>query len=202
MALGKKTGGRLTKLTKPIQAIIVKHIANGTPRKHAAQAAGIAESTLRGWAAKGRTEKGGIYVAFLADLKAAESKFIASNAAIIQKAARGVKETTIRVKNGVDGTETTTTTRRVFDWAASAWLIERRDPENFSSARQELADMKKQLAAVTQQLAVLTNAQQSRTPVAGPASSPASEAGGVADSPSPASGGEGKPAGPAGELPP
>lgn len=95
--------GRPTKLTPEVQAKVVEALRLGAPRKLAAEYAGIAYDTLREWCLR----RGPFYVAFAGALKEAESKGSVAALAKIQKAA-------------TDG-----------QWQAAAWLLERRDPENF-----------------------------------------------------------------------
>ena len=76
MAKHKNPGGRTPKLTPEVQKAIVEAVATLTPRRFAADRAGIAESTLRNWLARGRKEKKGEYVAFLAAVKKAEADAI------------------------------------------------------------------------------------------------------------------------------
>jgi hypothetical protein len=174
MARGKKVG-RTIKLTPTVSASIVKSIAGGTPRKYAAQAAGTAESTLRSWSVRGKRDKKGPFPAFLAEIRTAEAKFIESNVATIRKARDGVDETTIKVLTGPKGVETTKTVKRVIDWAAAAFFLERFAFEEFSTANKEIAALKKQLAAVTEKLETVMRhgADQPRTPPAGTGGSPA-----------------------------
>ena len=116
--------GRPTKLTPEVQAKVVEALRLGAPRKLAAEYAGIAYDTLREWCLR----RGPAYVAFAVALKEAESKGSVAALAKIQKAA-------------TDG-----------QWQAAAWLLERRDPENFGR-RQVVALMRAPIEPVVDDLA-------------------------------------------------
>ncbi len=151
----------ILKLTPKLIATIAKHVSKGSPRKYAALAAGVAEVTVKKWVARGRSEKTGIYVSLVAALKDAEGSFVASNVAVIKKAANGVKETVVKESVDKDGNvRRETTTRKVFEWTAAAWLLERRVQEEFGASRNELKELKKMLVVVTAKLEALTNGQQ------------------------------------------
>ena len=197
MAEKRKKAGKTTKLTPQVHAAIVRHVKNGTPQKYAAQAAGIKESVLKDWINRGRREKSGIYSDLANALKEAFGDFVASNAKVIQKAADGVIETTVKETIGppipkADGTfgpglvtERIVTTRKVIAWAAAAWLLERRAQEEFSNAKSELQLLKKQLASTNDKLEALLRVQQQVTssPVEtiGAEDHPVSPVGGEAD---------------------
>jgi hypothetical protein len=103
-----------------VQKVILAGIAAGLPRKHAAERAGITEQTLNSWLRKGKTKRAPAeFLSFLSALKKAEADAVARNVAIIQTAAKGGK------------------------WTAAAWWLERRYPEEFSSFRGELAELKR-----------------------------------------------------------
>lgn len=158
MARGKKTGGRQTTLTPEIQEAILAHVRNGTPQKYAAQAVGIKEACFRSWVNRGRKETSGIYFNLATALKDAYGAFIASNVKVIRNAAEGVIEETVKETKDKDGNiRTERTTKRVFEWAAAAWLLERRAQEEFSNAKAELAVIKKQLIANNETLEQLKN---------------------------------------------
>jgi hypothetical protein len=176
---------------------LARHVAKGTPRKYAAQAVGIAEVTLKKWVARGRAERSGIYVSLVSALKAAEGSFVASNVAVVKKAANGVKETVVKEATlldrlgrpvllvgpddkpvmGSDGqpvaaTKKETTTRKVFEWTAAAWLLERRAQDDFGANRNELRQLKELVTALTAKVEALTNAQHQGAGPAGQESAP------------------------------
>ncbi len=162
---GTLGNGRPSKLTPEIQSKIIEHVRNGTPQKYAAAAAGIKEPTLKTWLARGRKEESGIFSDFASALKDALGEFVARNVQIIQNAAEGVIEETIRETTTPAGVrETVTTTRLVFEWTAAAWLLERRSQEDFSNAKSELLLLKKQLVSTNEKLEAVVRAQQSINP--------------------------------------
>jgi transposase len=111
---------RPTKLTPERQKVILAGIAAGLPRKHAAERAGITERTLRLWLRKAQSKRAtAAVISFSSALNKAEADAVARNVAIIQTAAKGGK------------------------WTAAAWWLERRYPEEFSSFRSELVELKR-----------------------------------------------------------
>jgi transposase len=98
--------GRQTLLDDVTAQRIVEAVKLGAPWYLAAQAGGVAASTLRQWKAKGAAGEEP-YVAFLARLKSAEAEGAAEALRIVREAARS-------------GT-----------WQAAAWLLERRYPKSF-----------------------------------------------------------------------
>ena len=136
--------GRTPKLTPAVHKVIVKSVRDGVPLKHSARAAGVGESTMRAWRARGRAEESGPYTAFQADLLKAESGAVVRNTATVQRAAAERDEVTVKKTEYADGrSETVTTTRRVFEWTAAAWWLERRYPEEFSGNKKELGQLRK-----------------------------------------------------------
>jgi len=210
VAKGKKTGGRQSTLTPGVHKAIVAHVRNGTPQKYAATAAGIPEGTFKKWLSRGIRESRGIYRDLWAALKEARGGFVASNVGVIKKAANGVMETTVKettiqdrlgrpvLVTDADGrpildnagrptvaTRRETTTRKVFEWTAAAWLLERQAQEEFGANRLEVKELRKQLAAVTAQLERLADGQQRGTDPPGEAGG---QAGGTAQPDRPAGG--------------
>jgi hypothetical protein len=127
MAGDGKGRGAIGKLNEATHAAIVKAIGAGLPRRHAAALAGISYVTLHNWLARGRREAEGPYFEFFAALKKAESEFIARNVKAIEVAGK-------------------------VSWQARAWLLERMFPEEFSSLRQEVAQLKKEHSAILKRL--------------------------------------------------
>lgn len=187
-----------SRLTPKIVAAIVRHVRNGTPQKYAAQAEGIPESTFKKWVHRGIRESRGVYRNLWNSLKEARGGFVASNVNVIRRAANGVVETTVKettlldnfgrpvllvdkdgaVQKDKDGNpivavKRETSRRKVFEWTAAAWLLERQAQEEFGANRLELKELKKQLAAVTERLEALTHAQQQGARPAGEAGTPA-----------------------------
>lgn len=76
-------------------------------------------------------------------LKKAESDFIARQLKIIRKAAGPRTETTVKKTEVPDGEKIETTTKRVVEWTAAAWLLERRHPDQFGKREtEELAKLR------------------------------------------------------------
>lgn len=121
---------RPTKLTPETRQRICDNITLGMTYEHATQAAGIDYSTFRKWILRGEAEKDRvnendrakirkdelIYVEFVEALKESEARGIRNNLAMITKASK-------------DGS-----------WQASAWILERRHPEDYG--RKDKLDMK------------------------------------------------------------
>lgn len=110
------------KLTQKISKQIVQGIRLGMPMKYAAQRAGVTYSSVFRWKREVAAGRNGIYKQFVEGLKRAEGAFIARNLKVIDTAA---KEKT---------------------WQASAWLLERRSPENFSAHRAELKQLRDEIS--------------------------------------------------------
>jgi hypothetical protein len=96
-----------SKLTPQIQKEIGQNITLGMPLKFAAEAAGVAERTFYHWMEKGEKESKGQYHDFFIYCKNCQSKAVQLHLKLITKAAS-------------DGS-----------WQASAWILERRHPEEF-----------------------------------------------------------------------
>jgi transposase len=105
---------RPSKLTPRLRGRIALAVSAGTSYKAAAQSAGVAESTLHSWLARGRAEQGARrqdaserpYVRLLEAVEQASGRAEVRAAELITKAA-----------------ET--------DWRAAAFYLERRDPETW-----------------------------------------------------------------------
>ncbi len=98
--------GRPTKLTPAVQRKLCKALADGNTRTDAARIAGIGLTTFKVWMIRGKKHKTGIFRAFRAAIKEAESKASSSMVGKIRKAANE-------------------------QWQAAAWWLERRRPEDF-----------------------------------------------------------------------
>jgi hypothetical protein len=115
--------GRPSKYTPERVQKICNLLKLGNTRKAAAHGSGITEETFSDW----RQKKKG----FAELIELAEAEFESRNVALIQKAAAERKVEIVKTKTySVQGkgliTETVTTTKVEFDWAAAAWLLERR----------------------------------------------------------------------------
>ena len=147
MARKKTKSGRLPKLTEEVAKVLVDNVTAGVPRKHAAQRAGVTDRTVQRWLAAARKAKSGPLVSLLSSLKKAESDCIARNVAIVQRAASEREEVTTKETRYPDGTvKTEKTVRKVIDWCAAAWYLERTCPEDFSLNRKEIRQMIKDIA--------------------------------------------------------
>jgi transposase len=96
-----------SKLTPQLQKEIGNNIKLGMPLKFAAEAAGISEATFYNWMERGEKESKGRYLEFLEYIKQCQSVAVQLHLKIITKAAS-------------EGS-----------WQASAWILERRHPEEF-----------------------------------------------------------------------
>jgi hypothetical protein len=100
--------GRPCALTPEARERIVQAIIAGCSRADAARYAGVGESTLRRWIARGRAEKEGPFAEFVNAVLDAEARAsVLANGCI----ARAIR----------DG-----------DWKAAAWFLERRFPERYA----------------------------------------------------------------------
>lgn len=103
------------KLTPQLQEQIGNNITLGMPLKFAAEAAGITEVTFYNWLKRGEAESKGRFYEFAEHVKACKAKAVQLHLKLITKAA-------------TDGS-----------WQASAWILERRHPEEFG--RREKVDV-------------------------------------------------------------
>lgn len=105
-----------SKLTPELQKEIGNNIKLGMPLKFAAEAAGISEKTFYIWMEKGENEEKGKFHDFFIYCNNCKSTAVKLHLTLITKAAK-------------DG-----------NWQASAWILERRHPEEFG--RKDKLDMK------------------------------------------------------------
>lgn len=130
-----KTRGRKPKLTPEVIEKICKGVSLGMAYKHAASMAGISESSFYAWKERAEGAKSGIYLDFLEALKEAESKGVAANLQNINATAQG-REEVVEIREGIDavtGKPVKVTTKKYTgrNWQASAWILERRHPEEY-----------------------------------------------------------------------
>lgn len=97
-----------SKLTPEIQAEIGKNITLGMPLKYASEAAGVPERTFYQWMEQGEKQNSGKYRDFYDYCENCKSVAVKLHMTLITKAAKE------------DGS-----------WQASAWILERRHPEEF-----------------------------------------------------------------------
>lgn len=95
------------KLTHQLQEQIGNNITLGMPLKFAAEAVGITEQTFYNWLKRGEAESKGQFHDFAEYMKACQAKAVQLHLKLITKAA-------------TEGS-----------WQASAWILERRHPEEF-----------------------------------------------------------------------
>ncbi len=108
--------GRTTKLTPDVQKEIGQNIILGMPIKFAAEAAGIGETTFYRWMQSGEKAKRGKFREFWEYIKECQAKAVQLHVKLITRAAN-------------EGS-----------WQASAWILERRHPNEFG--RKDRIDMK------------------------------------------------------------
>lgn len=120
--MGSKESGRgRNKYTPEVHAEIIRNLKLGAFRKHAAEAAGIAHETFVEWMRLAKVGKEP-YVQLLQDVEQAMAEDALRNQTIITKAAGGPH-------NG--------------DWKAAAWNLERKHPQLYTPALQQLKDADK-----------------------------------------------------------
>jgi hypothetical protein len=119
---------------------LLRAISSGLTYKDACAFAGISEGTFYNWKAKAEEAKSGKFFEFLKDIKKANLKAKASHLNNIKSAAFGgedVVEERIEVDAKGDTVSKTTTTKKTArQWVASAWILERRFPEEFGRNRE------------------------------------------------------------------
>lgn len=105
-----------SKLTPELQKKIGDNIILGMPLKYAAEVSGITEKTFYNWLEAGETAKSGAFSEFYNYIQECKAKSIQTHLKLITRSAK-------------DG-----------NWQASAWILERRHPEEFG--RKDKIDMK------------------------------------------------------------
>ena len=103
--------GRPTKLNPTIQGLLCDAIVKGLPFNHACSLVGISYQTMREWMKKGKNQLEGLYRDFYVAIKKSE-------ALVVQNALESIHSAS-----------------RAGTWTASAWLLERRYPEQFGRKR-------------------------------------------------------------------
>jgi hypothetical protein len=118
---GKKVSrGRPTSLTPEVQEKICDTIRSGNFRDVAAQSAGISVRALREWVSKGKKAKYGIHREFLHAVLVAESE---AEIVCVNRVIEASKE----------------------DAKHAEWWLERKFPERWSTHKQELNRLRKEL---------------------------------------------------------
>lgn len=121
--------GRPSDLTPERTRTICEALEQGLSDGLAAQLAGVAPSTLAGWKKRGADPQEVDYVEFLTAYKKAEAKFAQAHLCLIAAAATDPK-----------------------NWTASAWLLERRFPDDFGRRERVEATVDARVNVVTVKL--------------------------------------------------
>ena len=154
--------GRPTKLTPALTAAFCGRLAEGLSRTRAAAAVGVTKKTICAWLKLGRSGRSSVYAGFLADVLAAEARFVADQLAVVVRAAGPRTERITRTTTRPDGAVTVEVVERpAGDWRAAMWLLECKDPDGFGSDRRELAELRKELAEVRRSIAATSCATPS-----------------------------------------
>lgn len=132
------TWGRPPEVESDNAKNFIEGVRAGLTYRLAANLAGLSEGGVYYWLKKGKQEKAGKkskagpgpYLKFFEAVKKAEADFAAKNLANIQRAA----DSTDRL------------------WTASAWLAERRFPEDYGDQRREVSELKKLIAQQGKQI--------------------------------------------------
>lgn len=136
----------VSKLTPEVLKSVLDSVSKGLTQRLVAARAGVTDRTIRTWMRKGK--QGDVeFTSFFSAVKKAEAEAIAKKVAIILKAANGVTERTVKRTTFPDGTtKEETSTRKVFEWTAAAWWLERNFPDLYGSDRMRMRHLEKRLA--------------------------------------------------------
>ncbi len=146
--------GRTPKLTPELLAAFCDALAGGLSRAKAAAVVGIAPKTVCRWVQAGRAGRSADHVLFVREVRAAEARFVASQLAVVRRAAEPRVERLTRTTTRPDGSTTVEVTEReACDWHAAKWLLECKDRETFGPHRRELTDLRKELAELRRSIA-------------------------------------------------
>lgn len=105
---------RPSKLTPRLRERIALAVSSGASYRAAAASAGVAESTLHLWLARGRAEQGA------ARRARGEARYVLLVEAVEQASARAEVRAAALFSRAAEN-----------DWRAAAWFLERRDPQTF-----------------------------------------------------------------------
>ena len=138
------------KLTPEIIKTLAKHVSNGHTNIDACRLAGISEATFYRWLKIAEGKTSGLHYDLDEALERANADFKQFHLDIIIDAASTPKKQTHREQISVpgppgdDGKPTTkiekvkvTVTETPPQWTASAWLLERKFPDEFASAQRK-----------------------------------------------------------------
>ena len=123
------------KFTDGTRKAILVAIEKGNSQKNAAALVGLRGETLSRWLKEGRDAESGDFHNFA---KAVAKAKIRGEQALIEHirdtATAGLSHEETREEVSDNGNKTTVITKRVVDWRAAAWLLERRDPQHWGAA--------------------------------------------------------------------
>ena len=144
--------GRPSKFAPESVEVVLAYVRRGSPRHIAANAAGIGRSTLMRWMARGKSERRGQFRDFWDALKKAEAELVVDSLGRIQTVSNGgalLSRTSVTNPRGV-----TTVVEKVAQpvWQASAWLLERRHPEEFAVNAREIKGLLKDVKELNARL--------------------------------------------------
>ena len=150
--LKKPKPGRPSKFVPEAATVVLAHVRRGSPRHIAANAAGIGRSTLMRWMARGKSERRGQFRDFWDALKKAEAEMVTVSLGRIQSAGDGgavLSRTSVTNSQGV-----TTVVEKFAQpiWQASAWLLERRHPDEFAVNAREIKGLMNDLKELNARL--------------------------------------------------
>jgi len=128
--------GAPTKLNKKKQQAFCEAIKLGLSRTRAARLIGVTMQTIENWCSWGKRDGKGKYFTFLKSVIQSEEFFVEDNLRTIRNAAKGndqIKETrtTLDSKGKIKEQIVIVKEQKPL-WTASAWLLERRCPQEFS----------------------------------------------------------------------
>jgi transposase len=138
---------RPSKLNAERIATIGAVLAGANSLKTSAKAAGISESTLSAWCAKGRQERARLEANPKARMKASEKLFVELSETVDKSVAQADVTLVGIVRNAA-----------VDDWKAASWLLERRDPKTWGrQTREPRADSSTTSGAIERAIGGLTS---------------------------------------------
>jgi len=147
------------KRTSEMEDRILTFLRAGNSRNVACQCVGLSSRSMRVWMDNDdENEELEDENRFRARVERAEAEALAAAVAAVKRAAVGIqvnKRTVKRYKDKLTGAmveETTESTEILSDWRAGAWLLERKDPENWKERRDVTSDDRPIMAAFDEAL--------------------------------------------------